>query len=90
MTSPAGQNEDFNLGNPAAEHSVLELAEEVVRLAESSSMVTVTGSKIEDILERSPNVGKLKRMTGFAPSIDLRTGLERTISWLKSEQLADS
>ena len=87
MASESGRNEDFNLGNPLAECSVLELAQEVVALADSNSPVVVTGSQIEDVFERSPSIDKLTAKTGFVPSVSLRAGLKYTIEWLRSEQV---
>ena len=39
------------------------------------------------IKDRAFDISKAKRMLGYAPQIDLRTGIERTAAWYEEEGL---
>jgi UDP-glucose 4-epimerase len=42
------------------------------------------GGKYEDVLRRIPDITLARRELGFAPSVDLREGLKRTIAWQRA------
>lgn len=71
----------FNIGNPAATVSVLDLARLIVELTGSSSEVVFHDHEFEDIRHRAPNVEKAQSMLGFVPKVSLESGLERTVAW---------
>lgn len=66
----------FNVGNPQ-EVSILELAQRVVRLANSSSPIVLVPYEhayeagFEDMRRRVPDISRLTALTGFRPTLDL-------------------
>lgn len=67
-----------NLGNPA-EFTVLELAEEVIRLTQSKSRIVHRPLPIDDPRQRRPSIELARAALGFEPRVPLRQGLRRTI-----------
>jgi dTDP-glucose 4,6-dehydratase len=73
--------EDFNIGHPGNTLTVYELAKKVIQLAESSSPILFCESPFPDISIRVPSLEKARRLLGYDPQYDLKTGLELTIQW---------
>ncbi len=86
----------FNLGNPAADLSIRELAHELVAavagypkfaaLAQRAEIVTVTseeyyGAGYQDVTARVPSIAKAERLLGWRPTTDFRTGLRKTLDF---------
>jgi dTDP-glucose 4,6-dehydratase len=69
-----------NLGNPA-ELTVLELAEMIRRLSESSSVIDHRPLPVDDPRRRRPDISTAQRVLGWRPQVDLEDGLARTIAW---------
>lgn len=67
-----------NLGNPA-EVTVLELAQEVLRLTGSASRITFKPLPEDDPKQRRPAIEMARRVLGFEPRVALRQGLYATI-----------
>ena len=80
--------EAFNIGSPN-ETSILDLAKLIKRLTRSKSPIAFQayeayyGEGFEDPRRRVPSVDKAKRLLGFAPKVDLETGLKKTIAWCR-------
>ena len=76
-----------NIGNPATEMSMLELARLVVRLANSKSEITFVAPQDErtkdDPKTRQPDIGKAKRVLGWQPQVPLEEGLRSTIEYFR-------
>jgi UDP-glucuronate decarboxylase len=86
MDSPEGFTGPVNLGNPG-EFTIRELAEQVIAMTGSRSKLTFHPLPQDDPLQRCPDIGLADRELGWAPSVDLREGLERTVAYF-SETLA--
>jgi UDP-glucuronate decarboxylase len=67
-----------NLGNPT-EFTVLELAEEVIRLTQSKSRIVFRSLPVDDPRQRRPCIELARSVLGFEPRVPLRQGLRRTI-----------
>lgn len=67
-----------NLGNPG-EFTVLELAEEVLRLTQSRSRIVFRPLPEDDPRQRRPSIDLARALLGFEPRVPLRQGLRRTI-----------
>ncbi|MBF6599320.1 MAG: GDP-mannose 4,6-dehydratase [Dehalococcoidia bacterium] len=76
----------YNLGQPR-EHSVLEFAQMIVRLAGSSSQTVHLAPRPADIERRKPDARRAEAELGWRAQRTLEYGLERTIAWYR-EQLA--
>lgn len=72
-----------NLGNPG-EFTMLELATQVLRLTGSKSKLSFLPLPQDDPQQRCPDISKAKDLLGWTPTIDLATGLGRTIEYFKS------
>jgi dTDP-glucose 4,6-dehydratase len=70
-----------NLGNPA-EFTILELAEAVLRLTESSSEILYEALPVDDPQVRQPDITRAQQLLGWQPEIELEEGLRRTIDSL--------
>jgi UDP-glucuronate decarboxylase len=78
--------EDFagpvNIGNPH-ECTVLELAQLIVRLSNSSSAIVFKPLPADDPVRRCPDIQLARAMLGWEPKVALREGLERTIDYFE-------
>jgi UDP-glucuronate decarboxylase len=72
----------FNLGNPS-EHTIRELAEEVIRLTESKSQLVYRRLPEDDPRQRQPNIREAGMVLGWRPVVNLEDGLKETISYFK-------
>ena len=73
-----------NLGNPE-EHTMLELAETVLRLSGSSSRIVHSPLPEDDPVQRKPVIDLAKRELGWTPSVSLEEGLLRTIEYFRGK-----
>lgn len=73
-------HEPVNLGNPE-EFTMLELADLVRQLTGSRSEIVFEPLPVDDPRRRLPDISRARQLLGWSPEIDLRTGLEKTISW---------
>jgi nucleoside-diphosphate-sugar epimerase len=86
----------FNIGNPANDVSIRELAETLIGLiktypkyaplADKVKLVTVRsrqyyGEGYQDILTRVPSIRNAKKYLGWKPKTDLSTGLRKTLDY---------
>ncbi len=72
-----------NLGNPE-EFTVLELAEEVIRLTGSRSRIVFRPLPQDDPRQRQPVIDQARKALGFEPKVPLHVGLRRTIEGFRS------
>lgn len=73
----------LNLGNPA-EFSILELAELVLELTGGKSKIVFKPLPEDDPVQRQPDIRLARERLAWAPTVDLRTGLAKTIEWFRS------
>jgi len=76
--------EVFNIGNPY-EMTVKELAETILNLTNSNSKIIYKALPNDDPQQRKPDITKAKEKLNWEPKIDLLTGLNTTIEWIKKE-----
>jgi nucleoside-diphosphate-sugar epimerase len=84
MMTPEVAGEVFNLGNPR-EQTVLEWAQLIIQLCDSSSPVVYTEKRADDPERRQPNIAKAERVLGWRPLVEPEDGLRRTIEWFRTE-----
>ncbi|MGY4502536.1 nucleoside-diphosphate-sugar epimerase [Bradyrhizobium sp. GM24.11] len=81
----------INLGNPD-EFTMIGLAEIVIELTASKSLVEFKPLPADDPRQRQPDIGRARDTLGWSPSVALREGLTKTIAYfddlLRSEGLA--
>ena len=74
----------INLGNPN-EFTMLELAEKVQALVGSKLPIVFNPPPIDDPKQRCPNIDKAKKLLNhWEPQVQLREGLEKTVSYFKN------
>ncbi|GAA4249218.1 NAD-dependent epimerase/dehydratase family protein [Azospirillum formosense] len=83
MDSPPEVTGPINIGNPG-EFTMLELAEMVVALTGSQSVIEHRPLPQDDPKQRRPDIAKAKAILDWQPTIPLRDGLERTIHYFRS------
>ncbi|HEX4563193.1 MAG TPA: GDP-mannose 4,6-dehydratase, partial [Solirubrobacteraceae bacterium] len=71
-------HEPVNIGNPD-EFTLLELAETIKELTESSSEVVYEALPVDDPKQRRPDITLAQQLLGWSPEVPLREGLRRTI-----------
>jgi UDP-glucuronate decarboxylase len=77
-----GVHEPINLGNPAP-INMLDLANEVIALTESSSKIQMKPLPGDDPKQREPLIEKAISIIGWKPVVDRQTGLKETINYFK-------
>jgi UDP-glucuronate decarboxylase len=82
MDSPADFTGPVNIGNPV-EFTMLELAENVIRLVGGKSALTFLPLPLDDPRQRQPNIMLAKEKLDWQPKVSLEDGLKETISYFK-------
>jgi len=77
--------EVFNIGNPRGTITILNLAEKIIQLANSSSSIVHVPKNYVDVELRIPSIEKAQNLLGYEPKIDLNEGLLRTIEWYRKK-----
>ncbi len=72
--------EPVNIGNPA-EMTVLQFAEEIVRITGSSSEIAFEPLPVDDPKVRQPDISLAREVLGWEPRVALADGLEDTIEF---------
>ncbi|MFO7662452.1 MAG: UDP-glucuronic acid decarboxylase family protein [Chloroflexota bacterium] len=76
-----------NIGNPGTEITVMELAEMIVRLADSSSEIICIEPSDDRIVDdpqvRRPDITKAREILNWEPSVPVEEGLAQTIAFFK-------
>jgi len=73
-----------NLGNPE-EHSILEVAEKIIKLSKSASKIVHRPLPADDPVRRRPDISLAKKKLSWTPQVKLDEGLERTIAYFKDK-----
>jgi UDP-glucuronate decarboxylase len=76
-------HDPVNLGNPG-EFTIKELAEEVMRMCGSGTGVKYLPLPQDDPKQRQPNITRAQELLGWGPTIQLREGLEKTVSYFRA------
>jgi UDP-glucuronate decarboxylase len=71
-----------NLGNPK-EHTILELAQLVIKLAGSPSGLEFFPAPEDDPKRRQPDIGLARRELDWEPKVAVEEGLEKTINYFR-------
>ena len=81
--SNSDEHEPTNIGNPV-EFTIVECAKAVLEVTGSSSKLRYEPLPQDDPKQRQPDISKAKRLLGWEPTIDLRTGLRLSLDYFKS------
>lgn len=76
----------FNIGNPGACCSTIELAETLIKINGGGTLETLPRSH-SPIPLRYPDTGLARDVFGFAPRVGLEDGLSKTLAWFKEVEV---
>jgi UDP-glucuronate decarboxylase len=82
MDSPDDVTGPINVGNPG-EFTMIELAENVLRLTGSRSKLVRMPLPADDPKQRKPDIMKAKTVLGWEPKVQLEDGLKETIAYFR-------
>ena len=75
--------EPVNIGNPV-ERSVLDFAQETLKLTGSKSKIKFLEARPDDPRKRCPDITRAKNLLGWSPKVDLVDGLRMSLEYFKS------
>lgn len=84
MRSDASITGPINIGNPS-EFTIRELAETVLEMTGSRSLIVDKPLPTDDPLQRRPDITLAGQLLGWAPKVPLREGLKRSIRYFAAE-----
>lgn len=71
-----------NIGNPG-EFTILELAENIIKLTNSKSNIVFKSLPSDDPMQRQPNITLAKEKLNWSPKVNLKDGLKKTIAYFE-------
>jgi nucleoside-diphosphate-sugar epimerase len=77
-----GDDLPVNLGNPQ-EVTMVELAQIIVRLADSRSAIEFRPLPVDDPKQRRPDISRARKLLGWQPEVALEDGLSRTLEYFR-------
>ncbi len=77
-------SEPVNIGNPQ-EITILQAAEEVIRLTASSSTIRFVPRPPDDPCVRRPDITRAAQGLGWEPQVERTAGFQRTIEWFRQD-----
>ena len=80
MATPDDVTGPVNIGNPH-ETTIRELAELIVELTGSASPLVYRSLPQDDPMQRCPDITLARELLGWEPTVELKTGLMRTIEY---------
>jgi dTDP-glucose 4,6-dehydratase len=78
----SGYHLPVNIGNPQ-EMTILELAESIKKICNSSSKIVYHELPEDDPLVRRPDITKAKNIINWEPLVSFDQGIQKTIDWFK-------
>jgi UDP-glucuronate decarboxylase len=82
MASPDDFSGPVNTGNPT-EFTILELAEKVIQITNSNSVIDFEPLPLDDPTQRQPDILLAKEKLNWEPLIELEEGLIKTVEYFK-------
>lgn len=73
----------FNIGNPGASVTTIDLARKIIGLIKSKSKCNFVSHSGTDIMVRIPDIMMARRILQYRPKIDLTDGLSMAINWYR-------
>ena len=78
------QHDPVNIGNPN-EMTIRELAQQIVRLTQSTSRIIETERPVDDPERRKPDITLAQKKLGWKPTVPLEVGLRETVAWFQQK-----
>lgn len=83
MDSPDDFTGPVNIGNPG-EYTILQLAQEIIRLTNSKSELVYMPLPQDDPIQRQPDISLAQQKLNWEPAVPLEEGLKKTIAYFES------
>jgi UDP-glucuronate decarboxylase len=83
MNSPDEFYGPVNIGNPS-EFTIMQLAQIIIRLTKSSSLIEFMPLPADDPVQRKPDITLAKEKIGWSPQIELEEGLLSTVKYFRN------
>ena len=84
MNNPQKFIGPVNLGNPS-ERSILDFAKLIIELTGSKSKIIYKPLPQDDPTQRKPDITLAQKELNWQPSVDIKTGLQKTIDYFKTK-----
>tara|TARA_R110000824_G_scaffold185030_4_gene365960 strand:+ start:366 stop:1340 length:975 start_codon:yes stop_codon:yes gene_type:complete len=82
METEDGVTGPINIGNPG-EFTIRELAELIIEATGSKSELCFSDLPVDDPMQRKPDITKASNYLRWKPSVDLKTGIEKTVAYFR-------
>ncbi len=80
----SNENEPVNIGNPA-ELTIHDFAKVINELTGNPAGIRFEPLPVDDPKQRQPDISKARRVLGWEPKVDLRTGMTQTVEWFRNQ-----
>lgn len=80
----SNENEPVNIGNPA-ELTIYDFATVINELTGNPAGIRFEPLPVDDPRQRQPDISKARRILGWEPKVDLRTGMTQTVEWFRNQ-----
>ncbi|WP_229398000.1 NAD-dependent epimerase/dehydratase family protein [Micromonospora okii] len=88
MSTPAAVGDIVHIGDDSEQTNIADLAKLVLRVAGVSAAIAPMPAPPGSVGRRCPDLGKLRRLTGFEPAVSLEEGVRRTFDWYRGHHAA--
>ena len=88
MEAPKAAGQIVNIGNDAEEVPVERLVGVVLRIAGFAPAIERRPAPAGSPSRRCPDISRLRALTGFAPKVDLESGVRLTFAWYRDHSTA--
>ena len=75
-------HEPVNIGNPR-EMTILQFAEEIIRLTGSTSTIEYRPLPVDDPKVRQPDIARARSILGWEPQVDFEEGIRKTVEYFR-------
>ncbi len=80
----SNENEPVNIGNPT-ELTIYDFATIINELTGNPAGIRFEPLPVDDPRQRQPDISKARRVLGWEPKVDLRTGMTQTVEWFRKQ-----
>jgi dTDP-glucose 4,6-dehydratase len=80
----SNETEPVNIGNPA-ELTIYDFATVINELTGNPAGIRFEPLPVDDPKQRQPDISKARRILGWEPKVDLRTGMTQTVEWFRKQ-----
>jgi dTDP-glucose 4,6-dehydratase len=80
----SGEHDPVNIGNPR-EMTILQFAEEILRITGSPSRIERRPLPVDDPRVRQPDITRARAVLGWEPKVDFDEGIRRTVDYFRAQ-----